>query len=879
MTITVMTGARPWLAAGWTMLHFLWVGGALGLVAAVGRRTLRAARPEVRYGFALSCLAALSLAPAAIVVLLMASAEPEPARAVPPTITALVPIPSSGAMPGLTPPVALPASRMVIDRSAPIRLSDARQWERLVDLAVAGLPWFWLCGAPATFALVATGLVGAERLRRASRPLIVGELAEIARRLAATLGIARPVALAICDRLIAPVLIGVVRPLILLPPAALTGWSAEQVEMVLLHELAHVRRLDNLVNLGQRMVESVLFFHPVVWWVSGWVRLEREHCCDRLVVARTGRARPYAELLAALAVPGSRPGRASVAMTESPVVARIRRILNLEDHSMRLSRPVIAFAAALLIAPAVLIASQAAAPGRSEGAKPEPAAPPSQKNLDRARIDDVLRRARHGADMFKDVQGRAHSLSQIAAAQARLGDRNAARQTFRDAVAIGETVSLDDSYYSPHILLWIARSQARSGFRDEAIETLRRLLRLAEAPVKREIGKSDLYTNILTVQVESGDRAGVQETLRLAHQFYTTSKDTHITTFAPQSLVLLQAMSGDLAGALRMVDDPELFKDPNPRNVRNLRHTSQFSIVREISASNHEGADTVLDAARRSLEARHDEMEWMEQAMRNQDREAIAVAQARLGRFDEARKMASAINAETLPGQLAESARADYLDGQRFHKAGTFATIAEAQIEVGDRDGARQSARDAIKIVATIQGLSYKTSPFWRVIQALARAGEAAEALRIVDAMSPQSRVMNYETVARAQREAGDEAGARKTFDSALKLVRDQIATTQPVKPDRSPSAYRERNQLLNQAVHLQAELGDVKGAIATARGINAQGEKIEAMKGLAANRAAVGDLDGAMAAVGEINAPKSEAEALEAIAVAIARRTGAPER
>ena len=99
----------------------------------------------------------------------------------------------------------------------------------------------------------------------------------------------RHVAVGVCDRLVAPVLIGVIRPMILLPPAALNGWTIEQLEMVLWHELAHLRRWDNLVNLLQRVVESLLFFHPAVWWVSGWARLERELCCDLLVVTRTGR--------------------------------------------------------------------------------------------------------------------------------------------------------------------------------------------------------------------------------------------------------------------------------------------------------------------------------------------------------------------------------------------------------------------------------------------------------------------------------------------------------------------------------------------------------------------------------------------------------------
>jgi beta-lactamase regulating signal transducer with metallopeptidase domain len=66
-----------------------------------------------------------------------------------------------------------------------------------------------------------------------------------------------------------------------LPPAALTGYSPDEIEMVLLHELAHVRRWDNLINLIQRIVESLLFFHPAVWLISSWVRRERESCCDR----------------------------------------------------------------------------------------------------------------------------------------------------------------------------------------------------------------------------------------------------------------------------------------------------------------------------------------------------------------------------------------------------------------------------------------------------------------------------------------------------------------------------------------------------------------------------------------------------------------------
>ena len=110
-------------------------------------------------------------------------------------------------------------------------------------------------------------------------------------------------------------------------------WDPQQLEMVLLHELAHVRRYDNLVNLLQRIVESLLFFQPMVWIVSGWVRREREHCCDELVVARTrqpcvcrnarnvGRdvfSKPTAQLVACASPCGFLHGRAAAGCPHSP---------------------------------------------------------------------------------------------------------------------------------------------------------------------------------------------------------------------------------------------------------------------------------------------------------------------------------------------------------------------------------------------------------------------------------------------------------------------------------------------------------------------------------------------------------------------------------
>src|SRR5207245_11758159 len=97
-----------------------------------------------------------------------------------------------------------------------------------------------------------------------------------------------------------PTLVGWRRPVALLPAGTLAGLSPAQLEALLAHELAHVRRLDYLVNLGQTTAETLLFYHPAVWWVSHRMRVEREHCCDDAAVAVCGDAVGYARALAEL---------------------------------------------------------------------------------------------------------------------------------------------------------------------------------------------------------------------------------------------------------------------------------------------------------------------------------------------------------------------------------------------------------------------------------------------------------------------------------------------------------------------------------------------------------------------------------------------------
>jgi beta-lactamase regulating signal transducer with metallopeptidase domain len=167
------------------------------------------------------------------------------------------------------------------------------------------MPVVWAAGVPYTLAMLAAGLLGAHRLRQHGAPLTDGPHKASLDRLRRLMGIRRGVALALFDGVRAPVLLGLLKPVILLPAALLTDLTPQQLELLLIHELAHVRRWDNLVNLLQRLAEGVLFFHPAVWAISRRLRLERELCCDATVLRYANRPRMYVLTLASLAAPAA----------------------------------------------------------------------------------------------------------------------------------------------------------------------------------------------------------------------------------------------------------------------------------------------------------------------------------------------------------------------------------------------------------------------------------------------------------------------------------------------------------------------------------------------------------------------------------------------
>ncbi|MHC4501112.1 MAG: M56 family metallopeptidase [Planctomycetota bacterium] len=166
-----------------------------------------------------------------------------------------------------------------------------------------------------------------QRLRRKMVKPVDASLHSKLKALAELLGIRRAVQLVESALVQVPTVVGWLKPVILLPASALTGLSPEQMEAILAHELAHIKRLDYLVNMLQTVVEILGFYHPAVWWVSHKIRVERENCCDDLAVSVSGDEVRYARALTLLEEIRGGQAALAVAAGGGSLLGRIRRLL------------------------------------------------------------------------------------------------------------------------------------------------------------------------------------------------------------------------------------------------------------------------------------------------------------------------------------------------------------------------------------------------------------------------------------------------------------------------------------------------------------------------------------------------------------------------
>ena len=223
-------------------------------------------------------------------------------------------------------------TRRILNFPAPADALRGRYMAPPVDSGVMDriLPWaapFWLAGVLGFYLRHLASWAAANRLRRGGVCVAPEAWIERLACLAARVCLSRPVALLESGLAGVPVVIGHWRPVILMPVGLLAGLPPGQIEAILLHELAHVRRYDYLVNLLQSSIEALLFYHPLVWWISGVIRAEREHCCDDLAAAIQGDRHEYAEALTALEQYRWNVSNAAMAATGGSLMKRVRRLL------------------------------------------------------------------------------------------------------------------------------------------------------------------------------------------------------------------------------------------------------------------------------------------------------------------------------------------------------------------------------------------------------------------------------------------------------------------------------------------------------------------------------------------------------------------------
>jgi len=305
------------------LLHSMWQDALLAVAAALTLRAMARAKAASRHNVAMAFLIAMALIPAVQFLLLWQGPEAQ--------IDALLPVVTA---PGLS-----AAASVFVQDSASVRA-----------VVVAS----WLLGVGLMLARHVGGLRAIAAMERGPFQLLPALWRRRADEMRRALGIVRTVAVRLSDEVLAPCAARLLRPVIWLPLSLLSRMPAEQLEALLAHEFAHIARKDWLWNGVQCVIESLLFFHPAMWWLGRRIRQEREHACDDLAVAACGDAIALAEALATLECQRQGSPRLVLAAHGGSLMQRITRLL--AGPPSRGRRGALAVLGALTVAGALLIA-------------------------------------------------------------------------------------------------------------------------------------------------------------------------------------------------------------------------------------------------------------------------------------------------------------------------------------------------------------------------------------------------------------------------------------------------------------------------------------------------------------------------------------------
>ncbi len=318
---------------GWALLHFVWQGVGVAILFAVGMWALRRRGANPRYVMGVGTLLVMISLPVVTLLRIEVTAPTVPADSPRTETPSLVtPLSSPSAVPAVPPRQIVRrrpqenvpmASAVRTPPVTPLRQRASGRVERILPWAVT----VWLIGVIVLAVRLLGGCLQMRGLKRRLVQPVARQWQQTLKGLSGRMRLTRPVRVLESALAQVPTVIGWLKPLILLPTSALTGLSREQLEALLAHELAHIRRHDYVVNLLQTVVETLLFYHPAVWWVSHRVRVERENCCDDLAVAVCGNEVAYARALTEMEQLRIATRRPALAAGGGSLLGRIRRLL------------------------------------------------------------------------------------------------------------------------------------------------------------------------------------------------------------------------------------------------------------------------------------------------------------------------------------------------------------------------------------------------------------------------------------------------------------------------------------------------------------------------------------------------------------------------
>lgn len=330
-------------AVCWTLLHSLWQGLIVAVIAGIIMVLTRRSSSSLRYNLLCGLLFLFLAVSGYTFYRQLPSASLPVNTAVAPAVTAA--------------PQQLTPVRLI---SSPVS-SHAVQYgiDSLIqyfDTHAALVVLIWFIIFLGRFVKMLSALVYAQRIRHYQTSPAPAEWQERLRELLNKLRVTRPVLLLESALIKIPVVVGFLKPVILVPAGMLAHISPDQVESILLHELAHIRRQDYLLNLLQNLVDTLFFFNPAMIWISSLIRAERENCCDDIAIRETRSRRRLIEALVSFhEYEQTAAGYAlSFAEKENQVVKRVKRIVHKKNHSLNAGERVMLMSGLLVLSAAFI---------------------------------------------------------------------------------------------------------------------------------------------------------------------------------------------------------------------------------------------------------------------------------------------------------------------------------------------------------------------------------------------------------------------------------------------------------------------------------------------------------------------------------------------